>query len=143
MSILHDESGAGIPSQDGIIVVRRPNHLRALVAGHRFPQPFVRLRAAARFSVGEQGLRASLVDDPAVVGAFVFVVQLRDRAPCVRDTTGIEHELVGEGEEQRCSCLLVVGIDGEHVEADAFGLARLVQEPIPFRFDERPGHGIR
>src|SRR5213595_3538201 len=52
-------------------------------------------------------------------------------------------ELVGHGQQHRHQGLLVVRVDAEDVEADALGVARLVQQAVALRLVEGPGNGVR
>src|SRR5205085_9233138 len=52
-------------------------------------------------------------------------------------------ELVGDGEDQHGEGVLVAGLGGEDVEADALGLLRLVEEPVLLRPLDGLGDGRR
>ena len=48
-------------------------------------------------------------------------------------------ELVGQREQQQRQRLLVVRLDRQHVEADALGLDRLVEQPVALGLLQRRG----
>ena len=95
-------------------------------------------------AVTELRLGTSLADDPRIVGPLVLAVEPFDGVPGFAD--GRRHvtvELIRECEQQHHQRVLVVGIDVQSVQADALGLAGLVQQAIPLRFRHRSGHGFR
>ena len=80
-------------------------------------------------------------DDAGVVGAFIVTGKLGQHLPRARLRDAVA-ELVGEAQEQHDQSLLILRLDGEYVQADAFGLPRLIEQPVAFRFPERNGDGF-
>ena len=101
------------------------------------------MRSGAGRALPQLRARPAFVDDARVVGALVVVAEPRRGGHRLGDERRILVELIGEREEQHHERFLVRRLDLEDVEADAFGLPRLVQQPIPFGLRERPWHGLR
>ena len=86
-----------------------------------------------------EGLGPPLADDPGVVGLLVIAAEPGQdlaRLLYVRPVL----DLVGQGQQQRDQGLLVVRLHAQHVQADALGLPRLVQEPVALGPLEGLGH---
>src|SRR6185503_19055957 len=89
--------------------------------------------AVAQLSLGE-----ALTDDARVVGLLVLGGKAAEQG--ARPLHGLGSavaELVGEREEQTGERLLVVGLDGQNIEADALRLEGLVEQPVALRLFER------
>ena len=78
MPVAHDQPRARIPPQPRIVVARWANGFSLLVPGHRIPQPFVGLRAAAWHAVPQPRLGPALGDDSRVIRALVLVTKPTD-----------------------------------------------------------------
>jgi hypothetical protein len=88
------------------------------------------------------GLGPALADDPRVVGPLVVVAEPAQHALGPARVDREPFELVGHGQQHRHERLLVVRLDTQDVEADALGIARLVQQTVAFRLVEGFGDGI-
>ena len=87
---------------------------------------------------------APLADDPQVVCPPVVVPHAGQRLAGPLDGAGqLAGELVGARERELDQRLLVVGLDRQHVEADAFRRRRLVQEPVALRLQQGRAHARR
>src|SRR5439155_24884276 len=76
----------------------------------------------------EMRLRLPLVREPAVKGALVGIAEARKHLLRLREAgAGGRTELVAQREPEDAEPELLLGVDGEHVAADALGLRRLVQ----------------
>src|SRR4030095_8753562 len=74
----------------------------------------------------------SLVDDPLIVKLVVLVIEARQKRQGTFYRKMRVSELIGERQQKQDEGRLVLRMDLEMVEADAFGLCWLVQEPVPF-----------
>src|SRR5882672_12963737 len=74
--VTHDDSSAGVPPQDRIVVAGGTNRLRLLVPFHRVAQPFVGVVARSRPALLQSGFGLSLADDAGVIGAVIFVLDV-------------------------------------------------------------------
>ena len=86
------------------------------------------------------GAAAALGEDAGVVVLGVVAVEARQQG--ARFLVGGAEpgvELIGQREEQHEQRALVVGLDGEDVEADALGLDGLVEQAIALGLVERGG----
>jgi hypothetical protein len=78
-----EHARAGVPPQDGFVVLRGAQALGVFIVPHRFVEPLPRGLAVARPATHEVRLGFSLADDAAVIRAAVFVAQLiEDRRCC-------------------------------------------------------------
>src|SRR5579862_7718255 len=88
------------------------------------------MRAASPLRV--QRLGAPLPDDPGIIGTLIFATQLRDFRQSALKDTRIPGDLIALCEHQTDQRLLVLGLNGEDVAADAFCLGRLLERSIMF-----------
>jgi len=139
--VAHDQPGTGVPAKERVVVARRADAFGLLVTRHRFAQPLVRPRAAARGPAAKQRLRPPFVNESGVVGALVFILQAGDGMPGLRDERlRLLIELLGDCQEERGNRLLVVRVGLQRIEADARRLVRLVQQAVPFGLGQRAWH---
>ena len=76
---------------------------------------------------------------PGVVRVFVGVAEPLADLEGLRDRRRpVLVELVGQRQQQHHQRLVVLRIDLQRVEADALGLDRLLEQPIPLGLRERP-----
>src|SRR5206468_2898741 len=80
----HDQPGAGVPTQNGIVVGGWSDRFSLLVPGHRAPQP---VEGAGAVAV-EGRVGAPLVDDAAVVRTVVLIPEPCDNLQGFRDDGG-------------------------------------------------------
>jgi len=78
----------------------------------------------------------ALGDHAGIVGALVITFDLAENFLRVFRLEAVM-EMVGAGQQQGNERLLVVGHDGQDVEADALGERRFVQQPVALYFFER------
>src|SRR2546425_6834520 len=62
--VVHEDSGAGVPAQDRIVVARRAEGLGLLIEGRRLPEAVVGRVTGAGAALLEMGPGAPLADDP-------------------------------------------------------------------------------
>src|SRR2546426_2061874 len=131
-----EEPDAGVPAQHRVVVARRAQRLRFLVVVQRFEEPaggVARMR-----TVPDLRLDPALADQASVVLPLVLVAQpAEDGARVAGAFPRPAAELVGSREKQHGQRLLVVGLRGKDVEADALRLLRLVEQPVSLCLGER------
>ncbi len=91
-----------------------------------------------RIALTNAGISQSLPDDAGVVGLLVVSFDSSENfLGSFRLHVGVE--LIGPRQEQGNQCLLVIGHDGQNVEANAFRKNRFIQEPVTLHLGERLG----
>src|SRR5262245_51567702 len=142
--VVHDQSRARVPPKHRIVVPGRTNRFSTLEARHRFAQPFVGARAGVRHAAAEPRPGATLPDDAGEIVVAVLVVDPLEARPGLAERLGalLAFELIGQRQNQRGNRLLVAGVRGEHVEADAGGLARLVEQTVTDGLFERARYRV-
>src|SRR5579863_177512 len=85
----------------------------------------------------ELSFGAALLQQTLIVELFVFVGEAREQFfGFLAAIVNAARELVGDGEAEEAKRELLVGIDGEYVAADRFGLFRFVEVAVEFGFGE-------
>jgi hypothetical protein len=85
----------------------------------------------------ELGFGAALLQKALVVELFVFVGEAREQfLGFLAAIVGAASELVSDGKTEHTKSELLVGIDGEDVAADGFGLFGLVEVAVELGFCE-------
>src|ERR1700757_4490006 len=108
---------------------------------HRFPQRVICRGARCRTALTSPDMPHALPDDTAVVGLLVVAFNSRENLlRCFR--RNVQAKLVGSREQERNEGLLVVGHDGQDIEANAFRKRRLMQESIALHFRECFGNAL-
>src|SRR5215510_9280264 len=77
--VAHDNSSAGVPPQDRVVVAGGAYLLRLLIPFHRVAQPFIGVVARPRPSLLQPGLGLPLADNAGVIGALIFVLNARQQ----------------------------------------------------------------
>ena len=78
-------------------------------------------------------LGAAFPDNPGVVGVLVRIAHTIDHTERLGDRArDVLVELLGQRQQQCDERVVVLGLDGQRVEADALRFGRLVQQPITF-----------
>src|SRR5215510_15447265 len=77
--VAHDDSGAGVPPEDRIVIAGGSDRFRLLVALHGVAQPFVSVVARPRPALLQPGFGLSFADDPGVISPLVFVLDSRQQ----------------------------------------------------------------
>src|SRR5262245_66566884 len=96
--------------------------------------------ARSRPALLQPGLGLSLADDPGVIGALVFVLDARQQLFGLSGADGVASgESVGDRQKQSDQRILIFRVDFQHIQADALGRARLVEEAVKMR----PLEGLR
>src|SRR5258708_36536371 len=75
MRVAHQETRAGIPAQDGIVVPSGTGGFGPLVAVHGVAKPFVGHGPGSRPALVDEGARPALGNDPGVVALVGLVAQ--------------------------------------------------------------------
>src|SRR5579862_1576493 len=124
--ILHDHTRAGVPSQNGVVVSGYRKVHSSLIMIHCFSKRVIRGCAGSGPAVTYARISQTLPDDAVVVGPLIVALNLGE------NLAGGFHihmrmELVGARQQKRNQRLLMVGYDGQDIEADALGKAGFVQ----------------
>ena len=134
--VFHRSSGSSLPG--------RPDGLGALVPCHGFPQGAIYLRAQSHPTPTQLRLGAPLPHNPRIVCVFVRVAQPIGHVERLGYDAGeVFFKLFRQRQQQIHQRIVVVRLDLERIEADARGLGRLVEEPIPLGLRDRAPHGLR
>src|SRR5205823_12740216 len=73
--VLHNNPGAGIPSEESVVIAGWTQFFGLFVGAHGPAKEFIGLKTAARPAAVELGFGAALEDDGRIIGAFVRVAQ--------------------------------------------------------------------
>src|SRR5579864_3222774 len=111
VGILHDHAGAGVPSQNGVVVSGRSKIHGLLVMTHRFSQHVICGSAGARAELANTGVPESFPNDAGVIGLLVVAFNLSENF-LSRFRLYIQVELICAREEKINQRLLVVGHNG-------------------------------
>src|SRR5262249_11957485 len=133
----HDRSGARVPTQQRLIIISRPNIFCRFVASHCLSQEMIGGTPASGSGAAQLCAGLSLVDDALIVHLVVLVIEARHKCDGTFYWKMRISELIGQRQQKQYEGRLVLRIDLENVEADAFGLCWLIQEPVPFGAFER------
>src|ERR1044071_2770747 len=71
--VLHDDSGAGIPAEQCIIVAGRSQGFSAFVPTHGFNQLFMRIKARTATALVKKCLGTTLANDACVISSLVLI----------------------------------------------------------------------
>src|SRR5690242_14427121 len=125
------DPGTGVPPQNRLVVPRRPARLGLLVPVHRLVKPAIGELPRTQGCPAYVGLGAALADDAGVVESPVLVIESRQQLPGPAHAfRGAFGELIRDGEQQGDQRLLVPGLELQHIEADAFGGRRVVDDAV-------------
>src|SRR5260370_12005356 len=139
---MHQQAGAGVPAEDGVVVGGGLQSDGPLIAFHGMPESVVGRENRVGRSFAKLRVRRALPDDAGVVVPLEIVREARQNFACF-GRTGAMAELIRERQQQHHQRPLVVRIDAQHVQTNAFGERWFVQEPVALRFLERLGDAGR
>src|SRR5882672_9989133 len=134
-----EETCAAVPAKNGIIVTGGPNRFGLLEAPHRLFEE--RGEGERRPSSPHLSLGPPFMQETGIVETFVGVDERLEKSLCFAMTImGVAPELVGDGEAEQTQRQLVFRIDCQDIAADRFGLFRLVERAVDFRFRDSFGN---
>src|SRR6516225_8196805 len=117
--ILHDHARTGVPSQNRIVVPGYRKIYGLLIMVHCLPQRMICGCAGPSATMANARISKTLPDDALVVDPLVVSLDLCQNLLC-RFHMHIRIELVGPREKKRNQRLLVIGRDGQNIEANTF-----------------------
>src|SRR3954469_11153691 len=129
------QSDAGIPAKNGLVISRWALRLSLLVPAHRLLEPVIRPFPGPGHARPELHFGASLADDAGVVGSLVLILESRQHL--LRPTNALRWcrpELIGDGQDERHQRLLVIRAQGQNIETDALRRAGIVDDPVALGF---------
>src|ERR1700679_4263292 len=120
------QSGAPVPTKNGIVVVGRVNCLSLRKAEHRLGEQWH--EAVRRATHAHLSFSSPFVQEPGVIKALVALDESLEkffRFPMA--VRRISAELVGDGEAQQTESKLMPGVDCEDIAADGFCFFRFIE----------------
>src|SRR5262245_24904033 len=118
-------AGAGIPTQDGIVVARRSETYGSVEVSHRLTETLVSFEAAARALMVHLGSPQAFGNDAGIVVSFVLSAEATEQSFRLLSILPVR-ELIRKRKYEHDESLLMLGINSENVVADTLGLGRFV-----------------
>jgi SAM-dependent methyltransferase len=141
MGMAHQQSRAGVPAQQRVVVGRRPQGLGFFVPLHSLMQPVIDDGGGPLSALVKKRLATALADHTGIVGALVRIMEARGYISGLADRHSVL-KLIGKRQQQGDQRGLILRLYAQHILTDAFCLPRLVQQAIALGLRERARHGL-
>ena len=126
-----NDARASVPTQDRIVVTGRPERFGFFEPVHCFLEKIVRLEATPRRVLSQFHFCPALGHDPGIIRAVVVRSHAGQQLFSMRFADAVAFvETIGQREQKHDDGLLVVGIDGKNIEANALRFSRFVEQAV-------------
>ena len=129
---------ARIPAEQGFVIAERLHLPGLLIKPHRFEEKIVGGKVGPRRIAAHIESSLPLQKEALIVGLLVFIAEFRKQRPrAVEFLRNVFAELFRQRQQETYERLLIGGIHCKNIQADAFRLQRLIEQPVALGALER------